>query len=163
MARLARVAMAEVAYHVTQRGNGRHESGQNKPVQRSVCPRVPPCCRLSPCSPCSPQSESTFTGWRRASVSLHFVCEMPTSSMEIQDLTERPQEALASKQPAAAIGAGGNKLQLAGRKMASIDWHTRNIGRQGERRESQRWARSAPAGSGFRESGKVSQSRSHLA
>jgi hypothetical protein len=53
---------------------------------------------------------------------------------------------LARKQPVAAIGAGGDKLQLAGLKMASINRHPWNIGGYGERRESQSWARYAPAG-----------------
>ena len=63
-----------------------------------------------------------------------------------QRLDKNPTEALASKQPAAAIGAGGDKLQLAGLKMASVDRHTWDIGGHGDSRESQSWARSAPAG-----------------
>jgi len=60
-----------------------------------------------------------------------------------QSLGKDPAEALASKQPAAAIGAGGDKLQLAGLKMASMNRHTRNIGGHGGSREPQSWARSA--------------------
>ena len=44
-----------------------------------------------------------------------------------QRLDKDPAEALIRKQPAAAIGAGGDKLQLAGLKMASVDRHTWGI------------------------------------
>jgi hypothetical protein len=54
-----------------------------------------------------------------------------------QRLNKGPAEALAGKQPAATIGAGGDKLQLATLKMASIDRHSRNIGGSGQSRESQ--------------------------
>ena len=63
-----------------------------------------------------------------------------------QRLDKDPAEALARKQPVAAIGAGGDKLQLAGLKMASVDRHTGDIGGHGDSRESQSCARSAPAG-----------------
>ena len=49
------------------------------------------------------------------------------------------------KQPAAAKGAGGDKPQLAGFKMASVDRRAENSGENDESRESQSWARSAPA------------------
>jgi len=63
-----------------------------------------------------------------------------------QRLDKGPTETLTRKEPAAAIGAGSDKLQLAGLKMASIDRHKRKIGGHGRLRESQSWARSAPAG-----------------
>jgi hypothetical protein len=62
-----------------------------------------------------------------------------------QRLDENPAGALTRKQPTAAIGAGGDELQLARLQMASIDRHTRNIGGFGQSRESQSCARSAPA------------------
>ena len=62
-----------------------------------------------------------------------------------QRLDEDSAKALTRKQPAAAIGAGGDELQMARLKMASIDRHTRNIGGFGQSRESQSCARSAPA------------------
>jgi hypothetical protein len=48
------------------------------------------------------------------------------------------EAALFMNPPAAAIGAGGDKLQLAGLKVASVDLHSWTIGGPGERRESQR-------------------------
>ena len=45
-----------------------------------------------------------------------------------QSLDKDPTEALTRKQPAAAGGAGGDKLQLAGLKMTFIDRPARNIG-----------------------------------
>ena len=62
-----------------------------------------------------------------------------------QRLDKGPAKALTREEPAAAIGAGGNELQLAGLEMASIDRHERNIGGRGQGREwseSQSWARS---------------------
>jgi len=44
------------------------------------------------------------------------------------DRESSPAEALTHKWPAEAIGAGHNKLQRAGLKMASMDRHKRNIG-----------------------------------
>jgi hypothetical protein len=58
-----------------------------------------------------------------------------------QRLNQGPAEALAGKEPAATIGACGDKLPLAGLKMASVDRHERNIGGRGPKRESQGCAR----------------------
>ncbi|MDR3675082.1 MAG: hypothetical protein P4N24_06300, partial [Acidobacteriota bacterium] len=57
-----------------------------------------------------------------------------------------PAKALTRKQVGAAKSAGGDKLQLAGFKMASIDRHTETISGLDQKRESQGWARPAPAG-----------------
>src|ERR1019366_5010973 len=60
--------------------------------------------------------------------------------------TNRPPEARARKQAAAAIRAGGDKVQLAALKMASIIRHIRNVGGHDEGQESQGRVRLAPAG-----------------
>jgi hypothetical protein len=61
------------------------------------------------------------------------------------DRDKHPTESLASKEAAAAVGAGGDELQLAALEMASISWHHNSIGRREGKRESQSCARSAPA------------------
>ncbi len=78
--------------------------------------------------------------------------EHPTDQPEAGFLTElaqrvdkSPAETRAGKQATAAIGAGGDELQMARREVASIEGHQKNIGGSGQRRESQGWARPAPA------------------
>ena len=68
-----------------------------------------------------------------------FLADLP------QSLDKSPAEALTRKEAAAAIGAGGDELHLPTLEMASVDGHTKNIGGHGPKRESQSWARSAPA------------------
>jgi len=53
----------------------------------------------------------------------------------IEHLEKHPTEALAGKQPAAAVGAGGDKLQLAGLKMAPVNRDRWNVGGAGESRD----------------------------
>jgi hypothetical protein len=54
-----------------------------------------------------------------------------------QGLDKGPTEAPASEQASSAIGAGGDKLELAGLEMASVDGQVNDIGGGNAERESQ--------------------------
>ena len=64
---------------------------------------------------------------------------MPVSCRSLtQDLDEDPAEAPASKEPGAAVGAGGDELQLSAREMASANWHADSLSTEAEEKVSRR-------------------------
>ena len=62
-----------------------------------------------------------------------------------QRLNKRTAEMLAGEEPVTPVGAGGDELQLAGWEMTSANGHMTDMGRLGQKRESQGCALRQPA------------------